>query len=72
MDFDGFTCSATLSSPSVTGRFLKKVTSLSGALRQERRKGKGGSEVTRTGQVVKDRAPAATPFACNRLSNIHC
>lgn len=31
MDFDCTTCSATLSSPSVTGTFLKKVTSISEA-----------------------------------------
>lgn len=35
MDFDGTTCSGTLSSPSVTGRFLKKVTSLTETRRWE-------------------------------------
>lgn len=51
MDFDCTTCGATLSSPSVTGRFLKKVTSLSEALTQE---GKGSGGVMRPEQVVKD------------------
>lgn len=44
MDFDCTTCGASLSSPSVTGRFLKKVTSLSEALTQERRRGRGAAE----------------------------
>lgn len=49
MDFDCTTCSATLSSPSVTGRFLKKVTSISEAGAQE---GSGG--VMRPERAVKD------------------
>lgn len=42
MDFDCTTCSATLSSTSVTGRFLKKVTSISEAGGQD---GQGGGGV---------------------------
>lgn len=54
MDFDDTTCSATLSSPSVTGRFLKKGHFTLRGTETGAQRGKGNSEVTRLEQVAKD------------------
>lgn len=80
MDFDGTTCSGTLSSPSVTGRFLKKVTSLTETRRREDEgragEGGGGGEVMGLEQEVKrhqTEANATTshlPYAVTQIIKI--
>lgn len=78
MGFDGTTCSGTLSSLSVTGRFLKKVTSLTETRRREHegRAGEGGGEVMGLEQEVKrhqTEANATTshlPYAVTQIIKI--
>lgn len=73
MDFDCTTCSATLSSPSVTGRFLKKVTSISEAGGQGGRGGGGvvmGPEVW-TGLLLQPEAFYHSVLLCRSSRSVN-